>query len=371
VSTTQNRSDRVVVAIDPHKASWTAAAVDGSLQVLSTVRVPVNRAGYRELRRFADRWSNATWAIEGATGLGAPLTTRLRADGLVPMDVPAKLAARVRLLSTGHGRKSDEADAVSVAVAALNAAQLRSVQVEDSIVALRAVVDHRDDLVKQRTQTVNRLHVLLTKLIDGGAPTQLRAADASVMLRRVRPATASQAMLRTVAVDLVAEVRRLDTRIVAADKQIATAVAATGSTLTELYGIGPIVAGKILAHVGTVHRFDSPAAFASYNGTAPIEVSSGDVVRHRLSRAGNRQLNHALHMMAITQLSGDTAGRAYYRRKRASGKSHKEALRCLKRRLSDVVYRQLIHDLAIGSVTAAGTSPGGQPGATLESSAAG
>jgi Transposase IS116/IS110/IS902 family len=145
-------------------------------------------------------------------------------------------------------------------------------------------------------------------LIDGGAQTQLSAADAALMLRRVRPATASQAVLRTVAVDLVGEVRRLDTRIVAADKQIATVVAGTGTTLTELYGIGPIVAGKILAHVGTVRRFDSPAAFASFNGTAPIEVSSGDVVRHRLSRAGDRRLNHALHMMAITQLSGTTHG---------------------------------------------------------------
>ena len=244
-------------------------------------------------------------------------------------------------------------------------------EVEDSIVALRAVVDHRDDLIKPRIQTVNRLHVLLTRLIDGGAPTQLRAADAAHLLRRVRPATASQAMLRTVAVDLVAEVRRLGTRIVAADQQIAAAVAGTGSTLTDLYGIGPIVAGKILAHVGAVQRFDSPAAFASYNGTAPIEVSSGDVVRHRLSRAGNRQLNHALHLMAITQLSGDTEGRGYYRRKRTAGKSHKEALRCLKRRLSDIVYRQLVHDLLIASAVSAGTSPGGQPGATLESSAAG
>jgi transposase len=365
------RSDRVVVAIDPHKASWTAAAVDGSLQVLATLRVPVNRTGYRELRRFAGRWPHAGWAIEGATGLGAPLTNRLHADGLVPVDVPAKLAARVRLLSTGHGRKSDDADAVSVAVAALNAARLRSVQVEDSMVALRAVVDHRDDLIKQRTQTVNRLHVLLTRLIDGGAPTQPRAADAALMLRRVRPATPKPGHAAHGGHRPGRRGAGLDTRIVAADKQIATAVAKTGTTLIDLYGIGPVVAGKILAHVGTVQRFDSAAAFASFNGTAPIEVSSGDVVRHRLSRAGDRQLNHAQHMMAITQLSGDTAGRSYYRRKRSAGKSHKEALRCLKRRLSDVVYRQLVHDLVIGSVVPAETSPGGQPGTTLESSAAG
>jgi transposase len=242
----------------------------------------------------------------GATGLRAPLTNRLRADGLAPVDVPAKLAARVRLLSTGHGRKSDEAGAVSVAIAALNASTLRSVEVEDTIVALRTVVDYRDDLVKQRTQTVNRLHVLLTRLISGGAPTHLRAEDAARLLRRVRPTAASHATLGTSTVDLVAEIRRLDNRILAADKHIT----ATGSTLTNLYGIGALVAGKILAHVGTVHRFGSPATFASYNGTAPIEVSSGDVVRHRLSRSGDRQLNHALHMMAITQLAGDTEGRA-------------------------------------------------------------
>jgi len=175
------------------------------------------------------------------------------------------------------------------------------------------------------------------------------------------------ATLRALAVELVAEIGHLDRRISAAGEQITTAVAATGSSLTELYGIGPLLAGKILVRVGTAARFRSAAAFASYNGTAPIEVSSGDVVRHRLSRAGDRQLNHALHIMAITQLAGDTTGRAYYPRKRAAGKSHKEALRCLKRRLSDVVYQQLVHDTE--STMAAGL--GGQQGAALESSATG
>jgi transposase len=367
VRTREARSERVVVAVDPHKASWTAAVVDESLQVLATLRVPVSRTGYRDLRRFARQWRKAGWAIEGAAGLGAPLTNRLQADGVAPVDVPAKLAARVRLLSTGHGRKSDEADAVSVGIAALNTSRLRSVEVDEAVVALRAVVEHRDDLVKQRTQNVNRLHVLLTRVIAGGAPTNLTADDAARLLRGVRPATSIQVTLRALAVDLVAETRRLDTRILAADKQITAAVTATGSTLTNLYGIGALTAGKILARAGAVHRFPSAAAFASYNGTAPIEVSSGDVVRHRLSRAGDRQLNHALHIMAITQLARDTEGRAYYRRKRAAGQSHKEALRCLKRRLSDVVYRQLVRDAA----RAGKTSPGGQQGATLLSSAAG
>jgi transposase len=108
----------VMIAVDPHKRSWTAAAIDARLQPLATIRVPVSRDGYRDLLRFARRWPDTAWAIEGASGLGAPLTVRLRHDGIAVIDVPAKLAARVRLLSTGHGRKSDEADAVSVGVAA-------------------------------------------------------------------------------------------------------------------------------------------------------------------------------------------------------------------------------------------------------------
>lgn len=137
--------------------------------------------------------------------------------------------------------------------------------------------------------------------------------------------------------------------------------------MPELRGIGTLTAAKILARVADVNRFRSAAAFASYTGTAPIEVSSGDVVRHRLSRAGDRQLNCFLHTMAITQIRNDGPGRAYYQRKRASGKSHKEALRCLKRRLSDAVYRQLLKD----SSHEKAASPGGQQGAITNSSAAG
>lgn len=160
-STTE--SDRIMIGIDPHKASWTAAAVGPGLQPLATLRVPVGPRGYRDLRRFVARWPGAMWAIEGAGGLGAPLAARLSADGIAAVDVPAKLAARVRLLSSGHGRKNDDADAISVAVAALSAAGLRTVAVDEEVTALRALVEHRDDVVKTRTQTVNRLHVLLTQ----------------------------------------------------------------------------------------------------------------------------------------------------------------------------------------------------------------
>lgn len=334
----------VMIAVDPHKRSWTAAAVDARLQPLATIRVPVSRDGYRTLRRFAQRWPHTTWAIEGAAGLGAPLTVRLREDGITVIDVPAKLAARVRLLSTGHGRKSDEADAVSVGIAAHTSSSLNTAEIDSATTALRALVEHRDDLVKTRTQTINRLHTVLTHLIPGGAGRDLNADRAAELLRTVRPQDTAGKTLRALAADLIAELRGLDRRIDKAAHDIQVALEASGTTLTQLYGIGAITAAKIVSRVGSIHRFHSPAAFASYTGTAPIEVSSGDVVRHRLSRAGDRQLNYCLHIMAITQIRRDTAGRAYYLRKRASGKSHNEAMRCLKRRLSDTVYRQLLND---------------------------
>src|SRR3954470_14736520 len=338
------RRDRVVVAVDPHKASWTAVVVGPDLSPVDTLRVPVNRDGYRRLRRFTAAWPRATWAIEGAAGLGAPLTERLRAEGIAVVDVPAKLARRVRLLSTGHGRKSDEADALSVGIAAWSAPELHTVAVDEQIAALRALTEHRDDLVRARTQTVNRLHALLVKLIPSGLPRGLTADTAAAALRGTRPRSDLGRTVRTLAVELVAEVRRLDHRVAHTTKRLADAVARSGSTLTALHGVGDVVAAKILARTGPIQRFRSPAAFASFCGVAPIEVSSGEVQRHRLSRAGDRQLNYALHVMAITQIQRDSPGKAYYQRKRAAGKSHKEALRCLKRRLSDTVYRTITRD---------------------------
>jgi transposase len=358
-------TERVVIAVDPHKASWTAAAIDAALQPVDLVRVEVSVDGYRQLRRFAQRWAQPVWAIEGASGLGAPLTRRLAADGVEVIDVPAKLAARVRLLSTGHGRKTDEADAVSVGIAALTSTRLNTAAVDAAVIAMRALVEHRDDLVKARTQTVNRLHALLTHLTPAGAPRGLTADRAADILRQIRPREPAIKTLRSLAADLVAEIRHLDRRIAKAAADITTAVKSSGSTLSELSGIGTLNAAKIIARVGTIDRFRSADAFATYTGTAPIAASSGDVTRHRLSRAGDRQLNCCLHTMAISQITRDTRGREYYRRKRAAGKSHREALRCLKRRLSDVVYRQLVSDAA-----RLGAGPGGHPGATPISSAA-
>ena len=182
----------------------------------------------------------------------------------------------------------------------------------------------------------------------------------------MRPCELVAKTRRAIASDLLSDLRRLDGQLKTLDKQLTAAVAATNSGLTDLYGLGPILAARILGRVGDVTRFPSAAHFASYCGTAPIDVSSGDTARHRLSRAGDRTLNHALHIMAITQTRSHAEGRAYYLRKRQAGKSHNEALRCLKRRLSDVIYQQLQRDRY-----RMGTGPGGHMGATLSSSAAG
>jgi len=174
---------------------------------------------------------------------------------------------------------------------------------------------------------------------------ELSADKAQALLARIRPADDVAAVRVRIARDHLADIRALDARIKYLGGQIAGLVDASGTGLTGLFGVGPVIAGRILAEVGEVARFATKDAFASYNGTAPIDASSGEQVRHRLSRAGNRRINHALHMMAVVQIRyPDTPGRRYYERKRREGKTPKEALRCLKRRLSDLVYHQLLAD---------------------------
>lgn len=334
----------VVIGCDPHKWQVTAAVLDDDRHMLAHAVFPTTRAGFREVLRFVKRWDERRWAVEGARGAGASLAQRLTAEGEVVVDVPAKLAARVRLLSVGHGRKNDVADAVSVAIAALEHRNLTEVGGEDHATVLRLLSDRRDDLVRQRTQTVNRLHALLGVLVPGHRLQRATADQAAQLLRRIRPRDPAAQARRRIAVDLVEDIRRLDRRIKDLDAHIQDAVKASQTTLVELFGVGPVLAAKILGHTGRVDRFVSKDHYASYTGTAPVEASSGGVVRHRLSRAGNRQLNHALYIMALCQIRRAGPGQAYFRRKLAEGKSQKEAIRCLKRRLSDAIYRTLMTD---------------------------
>ena len=340
--------DQVVLSVDPHKASATVAVLDPETRTpIEVARFANTVEGYVQLRRFAHRWSRRWWAVEGCRGAGRSLAQRLVADGERVVDVPAKLAARVRVFSQGHGRKTDRHDAVSIGLAALDGVDLQDVQADDHTVSLRLLCDRRAELVALRTQAVCRLHRLLAELTPGGMQRELTATRASAVLVRLRPQDQPGRIRRQVAVDHLGDVRGLDRRIKQLDAQIKAAVEASGTTLLGIFGVGPVISARILAEVGDVARFATKDRFASYNGTAPVDVSSGEQTRHRLSRSGNRRLNHALHMVAVTQLRfPSSAGRRYYERKRLEGKTPKEALRCLKRRLSDVVYRQLTIDAA-------------------------
>jgi transposase len=296
------------------------------------------------MRQWAGRWPQRCWAVEGAHGIGRALAQRLAGDGEQVLDVPATLAARVRVLSVGHGRKSDPDDAVSVAVAARSIPQLRQVRVEDQATVLHLLTKRRQDLVAARTQIINQLHQLLVDLVPGGARRNLTAKRAAALLDQVAPTSAPAVTRHQLAQELVADMRGLDRRIAEVEARIKASVAQSKTTLVELFGLGPVLAARFLGEVGDIGRFPSKHHFAAHTGTAPLEASSGQVIRHRLSRAGDRKLNHALYMMAMVQVRRPSPGQAYYRRKLAEGKSPREALRCLKRRLSDAVYRCLLAD---------------------------
>jgi transposase len=193
--------------------------------------------------------------------------------------------------------------------------RLRQVTPEDLSSVIRLVSDHRDDLVIEHTSAINRLHRLLRDLVPGGAPTQLSSRQAGILLRRLRRGTATDTTRKQLARDLLNGLQSLEARIKSLTDQISALVGQSGSTLTEIPGVGSIVAAKIIGHTGDVARFPDNHHFASFNGTAPIDASSGDQTRHRLSRRGDRQLNAAIHVIAIYQISHPGPGRDYYLKK--------------------------------------------------------
>jgi transposase len=240
--------------------------------------------------------------------------------------------------------KTDALDAVSVATVAMHSRGLHQVIREDHATLLRLLADRRDELTQERRRAVNRLHRLLRDLRAGGAPTELGAEDAAALLTTIRPVTAVEHERKGMARALVADVRRLDRDLRINRKRCAEAVAASGSTLPQIFGISDVLAAKILGHTGDITRFATAQHYASYTGTAPVEASSGDIRRHRLCRAGNRSLNNALHLAARVQVMHPGLGQEHYRRKVAEHKSSREALRSLKRQLAKVVYRALRAD---------------------------
>jgi transposase len=355
----------VIIGMDPHKRSATIEVMASDETVVGGGRYGTDAAGYRAMLAEVKRWPERTWAVEGCQGIGRHIANRLLAGGEDVVDVPPKLSARTRVFATGQGRKTDATDAHSVALAATRMPGLRRVIDDQQLAVLRILADRRRSLGEDHTRMVSQLHQLLLELIPGGAQKSLSAAQARALLARLRPRDAAGKTRRRVAAELISDLERIYQRKKEANKELTAMLAATGTTLTGLHGIGPSGAARLLAEAGDVTRFPDKAHFASWNGTAPIDASSGDHVRHRLSRAGNRQINRVLHIMAV-QLRNHTEGRACYDRKVAAGKTPMEAMRALKRRLSDIVYRQMITD-----ARAAVTGPGGHLGAATGSSATG
>ena len=358
---------RVVIGMDPHKRSATIEVMTADESVVGAGRFATDAIGYQEMVAFVRRWPDRVWAIEGCAGIGKHLAVRLVRDGQSVVDVPPKLSARMRVYATGQGRKTDATDAHSVALVGTRIAGLRPVVDDQQLTVLRVLVDRRRSLGEDHTRMTSQLHQLLLELIPGGAKKDLSAAQAKALLAKVRPRDAAGKTRRRVAAELIADLERVYARSKAADKELKELVAATGTHLMDLHGIGPSGAARLLVEVGDITRFPDRDHFASWNGTAPLDASSGDQVRHRLSRKGNRQINRVLHIMATVQLRHATEGRAYLDRRTAEGKTSMEAMRALKRRLSNIVYHCMLDDTIQGTRT----GPGGQRGNDSDSSATG
>jgi transposase len=322
----------VMIGIDPHKASHTAVAIDPTEVPLGQLRVRACAAQAERLLAWAQAWPQRTWAVEGAGGVGHLLAQQLLAAGERVLDVPPKLAARVRLLASGNINKNDPNDARSVAVAALRSPGVREVCRDDHAAVLKVWSKRYRDLGRARTQVACRLHQVLCELIPGGAGAgkEITAGQAARILGSITPAGAVEAARCQLAADLTEDLRGIDARIRQTRKTLAAAVQATGTSLTGLFGVGPVIAAAVIGDVRAVSRFPGRDHFAAYDGTAPIEVSSSGRKVWRLSRRGNRRLNHAIHMAAVTQIRyRHSPGRAYYDKKLGEGKTGKEALRCL------------------------------------------
>lgn len=349
VPTTKEAVMKVIIGIDPHKASHTAVAIGRDEDQISAVKVRATSRQIEQLLRWAEPFEKRSWAIESVGGMGYLLAQQLVAQGEEVLDVPATLASRIRVLATGRSNKNDPNDAHSIAIAAMRARTLRIVEPADHGEVLRLLSKRNSDLGRQRSRVICRLHSLFAELSPGGIAKEMYVSDAEAFLSKVRPESPAQQMRFDIAFELIDDVRRLDEQIKASHQRIRLAVRASGTSVTELYGVGPIHAAQVIGYSGDVRRFANRDAYASYNGTAPVEHSSGGRVVHRLSQRGNRKVNHALHMVAVTQIRNPgTQGRIYFERKVSEGKTKKEAIRSLKRQVSNAVYRQLLLDAKSG-----------------------
>ena len=340
------------LGVDSHKDSLAACIVDVAGREVHARTFANTTVGHRQLLRWARTGGVQRFGIECTGTYGAALAKALLAEGLDVREVPPKLSVRERRRGRRLG-KSDPLDALAIARVTAREEKLPPVAKPALCEELGVLCDYRDELVTRRSAIANRLHCDLSVICPGYTST-CRSLVSGAALTRVTYLLRGQHSARAdVARRRIAELRRLDLEIKARTREIATLVRITGSHVVEIKGVGPLLGARILAEVGDIRRYPTSSHFASANGTAPIPASSGKVVRYRLNRGGNRRLNRALHYVALVQAHSDDRAKAYLARKISTGKSGKEAVRCLKRHLSDAVYRALQADFATPQALAA------------------
>jgi len=336
------------IGIDAHKETLTAVAVDEVGRELGQRMFAATGDGHFALVRWAARWPQRRFAVEDCRHLTRRLESDLLAAGETLVRVHTQLMAGERRSGRERG-KSDPIDALAVARVALREPDLPTARLDGPSRQLRLLVDHRDTLVRERTRLQNRLRWHLHEL-DPLLRVPSRGLRASTHLERVASALdGMEGLVAELARDLVGRCRDLNRRIRDLEGRIQPLVVELGPSLLAIPGCGVLAAAKILGETAGVDRFPSSAAFARFNGTAPIPVWSSNSERFRLNRGGNRQLNYALHMIAVTQLRGIGPGRDYVNRRTAGGNTKTEAIRLLRRRISDTVHRALRADLATQS----------------------
>jgi transposase len=342
----------IVIGIDSHKRTHTAVAVDETGRKLGEKTVVATTAGHLELVRWATRFADRRFALEDCRHLSRRLSRDLLVAGEAAIRVPPKLMAGVRRSSREPG-KSDPIDALAVARAALRE-DLPVATLDGPEREIRLLVDHREDLVAERTRAQNRLRWHLHELDPGNEPPK-RSLDRTVVLTELETRLVEEpGTVGRIARELVARIRELTATINDLEREISRLVATLAPSLLSLTGCGPLTAAKLIGETAGIGRFRSAAAFARHNGSAPVPVWSSNTEQHRLSRTGNRQLNVALHRIAITQLQREGPGRTYLEHRRALGDTKPEAIRALRRRISDEVFRRMRHDEAARSASPAG-----------------
>lgn len=332
----------VVLGIDAHKRTHTVVAVDQHGKKLGQTTVPATSAGHLDLVRWAKQFAERRFAVEDCRHLSRRLERDLLGSGESLVRVPPKLMARTRSSARQAG-KSDPIDALCIARAAQREDNLPTACLDGPDREAKLLCDHREDLVNERTRAQNRLLWHLHEL-DPTLAVAPRSLDRYVVLDGLLEFVRHQeGTVARLAGELVERIRSLTVSINDLEREITKIVRPLAPSLLSLRGCGALSAAKIIGETAGVARFSNPGRFARFNGTAPIPVWSGNNTHFRLNRGGNRQVNAAIHRIAVTQLRGGI-GKEYVERQMARGKTKAESIRALRRRLSDEVYRRLVKD---------------------------